>query len=122
MIFVGFVIGVAVAALVAYSQALTQLRDYGVLRALGLRAGHALMLVVTQIGAMVVAGFVLALLLVTLLSRTLPTMSPTLVLTIRISDVLQAAAIAALVALGAALVPVLRVVRIEPASVYRRAS
>jgi putative ABC transport system permease protein len=38
MILVGFVIGVAVAALVAYSTSLAQLRDYAVLRALGMRA------------------------------------------------------------------------------------
>ncbi|HET7450839.1 MAG TPA: ABC transporter permease, partial [Gaiellaceae bacterium] len=41
MILVGFIIGVAVAGLVAYSATLAQLRDYGVLRALGLRARGA---------------------------------------------------------------------------------
>lgn len=122
MIFVGFVIGVAVAALVAYSQTLTQLRDYGVLRALGLRARGALALVLAQVAAMVLAGFALALLLVALLSWLLPALSPTLVLTVRVGDVVEAASVAAAVALGAALVPVLRVVRLEPASVYRRAS
>lgn len=122
MIFVGFVIGVAVAALVAYSQTLTQLRDYGVLRALGLRARRALALVIAQVAVMVVAGFALALLLVALLSVLLPALSPTLVLTLRVGDVVEAAAVAAAVALAAALVPMLRVVRVEPASVYRRAS
>ena len=122
MILVGFVIGVAVAALFAYSQTLTQLRDYGVLRALGLRAGRSLTLVLAQVAAMVAAGFALALLLVALLSMLLPALSPTLLLTVRAGDVVQAAAVAAAVALAAALVPVLRVVRVEPASVYRRAS
>ena len=122
MILVGFVIGVAVAALVAYSQTLTQLRDYGVLRALGLRAGRALALVIAQVAAMVVAGFALALLLLALLSWLLPALSPTLVLALRVGDVVEAAAVAAVVALAAALVPLLRVVGLEPASVYRRAS
>ena len=122
MIFVGFVIGVAVAALAAYSQTLTQLRDYGVLRALGLRAGRALALVIAQVASMVLAGFALALLLAALLSLLLPALSPTLVLTIRVGDVVEAAVVAAAVALAAALVPVLRVVRVEPASVYRRAA
>jgi putative ABC transport system permease protein len=122
MIFVGFVIGVAVAALVAYSQTLTQLRDYGVLRALGLRARRALALVLVQVAAMVVAGFAFAIVLLALLSWVLPALSPTLVLTLRVGDVVETAAVAAAVAPAAALVPLLRVVRLEPASVYRRAS
>ena len=122
MILVGLVIGVAVAGLVAYSQTLTQLHDYGVLRALGLSARRALALVVTQVAALVVAGFLVALGLVALLATILPALSPTLVLAIRTGDVAQAALVAGAVALAAALVPVVHVVRIEPAAVFRRTS
>jgi putative ABC transport system permease protein len=122
MILVGFVIGVAVAALVAYSQTLTQLRDYGVLRALGLRARAALMLVVVQVAAIVVSGFAVALALVVLLAFVVPELSPTLVLTLRLPDVVEAALVAGAVAVGAALVPVARVVRVDPSTVYRSAS
>jgi len=119
MILVGFVIGVAVAGLVAYSQTLAQLHDYGVLRALGLSARRALALVVAQIGALVLGGFVVALGLAALLVAVLPALSPTLVLSIRAGDVGQAAFVAGSVALAAALIPVVRVVRVEPASVFR---
>ena len=122
MILVGFVIGVAVAGLVAYSQTLTQLRDYGVLRALGLSARRALSLVVAQVATLVVAGFLVALGLAALLAAVLPALSPTLVLSIRPGDVAQAALVAGAVALAAALVPVVRVVRVEPAGVFRRMS
>lgn len=122
MILVGFVIGVAVAGLVAYSATLSQLRDYGVLRALGLGARRALGLVLAQVGAMVIAGFALAVALVFVLAAALPALSPTLVLSVRAGDVAQAALVAGGVALAAALVPVLRVVRVDPAGVYRRAS
>lgn len=122
MILVGFVIGVAVAGLVAYSQTLTQLRDYGVLRALGLTARRALALVVAQVAALVAAGFVVALGLAALLTVILPALSPTLVLAIRAGDVAQAALIAGTVALGAALVPIAHVVRVEPAGVFRGGS
>lgn len=120
MILVGFVIGVAVAGLVAYSQTLSQLRDYGVLRAIGLRARAALALVLAQVGALVAAGFTLALALVSLLAVLLPQLSPTLTLTVRTGDVVEAAAVAGAVALAAALMPLARVVRVEPASVFRR--
>ena len=120
MILVGFVIGVAVAGLVAYSCALSQLRDYAVLRALGLRARNALALAVAQVAAMVSAAFVLALPLVFALAQILPTLSPTLTLAITLSDVAQAVAVAGAVALSAAALPAIRVSQVDPASVFRR--
>ena len=120
MIFVGFVIGVAVAGLVAYSSTLAQLRDYAVLRALGLRARRALGLALAQVGAMVVAGFALALAVVILLSLVLPKLSPALALAVRPGDVAQALAVAGAVAVAAAAFPVVRVARVDPASVFRR--
>lgn len=120
MIIVGFVIGVAVAGLVAYSAMLVQLRDYAVLRALGLRARRALALAVAQVGATVVAGFLLALVLVWALAAILPGLSPTLVLAIREGDVAQALGVAAAVTLAAAVFPVVRIARIDPASAFRR--
>ncbi len=120
MIFVGFVIGVAVAGLVAYSSTLSQLRDYAVLRALGLRAKSALGLVLAQVGATVAAGFALALALVWLLGLLLPRLAPALVLVVRPADVVQALAVAGAVALAAAALPVLHVARVDPASVFRR--
>jgi putative ABC transport system permease protein len=120
MIVVGFVIGVAVAALVAYGATLAQLRDYAVLRAIGLRARRALALVLAQVGALVAAGFLLALALVALLALILPALSATLVLDVRAADVARTLGVAGAVAAAAALVPVLRVVRVDPASVFRR--
>ena len=120
MIFVGFVIGVAVAGLVAYSSTLSKLRDYAVLRALGLRARSALGLVLAQVGATVAAGFALALALVWLLGLLLPRLVPALVVVVRPADVVQALAVAGAVALAAAALPVLHVARVDPASVFRR--
>ena len=122
MILVGFIVGVAVAGLVAYSATLAQLRDYGVLRALGLRARGATALVIAQLAAMVAAGFLLAVALVELLAGTLPALSPTLALTIRTGDVVQAALVAGAVTVAAGLVPLARVLRVDPASVFRRSS
>lgn len=118
----GFVVGIAVAGLVAYSLTLGQLRDWGVLRAIGLGARRAFALVITQVAVLVASGFVLALALVSALAAVAPTLSPTLVLTIQAGAVINAALVAGAVALGAALIPVVRVARLEPASVYRRSS
>ena len=120
MTFVGFVIGVCVAALVAYSLTLNQLRDYAVLRALGMRARGALGLVLAQVGATVLTGFAVALGLVWALARLLAAQGDAMQLTLRFSDVAQALIIAGAVAAIAAAFPVLRVARIDPASVFRR--
>lgn len=120
MILVGFVIGVAVAGLVAYGATLSQQRDYAVLRAIGLRARRALALAVAQVGAMVAAAFVLALGLVFALAQILPALSPLLTLAITLRNVVQALAVAGAVALGAAAFPALRASRVDPASVFRR--
>jgi putative ABC transport system permease protein len=122
MTFVGFVIGVAVAGLVAYSATLTQLRDVAVLRALGLTTRRALALVGAQMAFLIAGGFALALALVVGLAAVAPLLSPTLVLSIHAGDVVQAATVAGAVALAAALIPIVRVARVEPASVFRRAS
>ena len=121
MIVVGFIVGVAVAGLVAYSATLAQLRDYGVLRALGLRARGAVLLVVAQLAMMVAAGFLLAVALVGVLAVMLPPLSPTLALTVRGGDIAEAALVAGAVTLAAGLAPLARVVRVDPASVFRRA-
>jgi putative ABC transport system permease protein len=111
-----------VAGLVSYSATLAQMRDYGVLRALGLRARGAVALLVAQLAAMVGAGFLVALGLVEVLAVALPALSPTLVLTIRTGDVAQTALVAAAVTVVAGLAPLARVVRVDPVSVFRRAS
>ena len=122
MTFVGFVIGVAVAGLVAYSATLTQLRDVAVLRALGLTTRRALTLITAQVGFMIVGGFAVAVALVAALAAVGPQLSPTLVLSVRLSDVVQTAIVAGAVALAAAVIPILRVAHVEPASVFRRSS
>ena len=66
-------------------------------------------------GVLVVSGFALALALVFALAAIAPRLSPTLVLAVDGGDVATAA-------LVAALIPVVRVARVEPASVYRRSS
>ncbi|MGE5690492.1 MAG: hypothetical protein ACM33B_08040, partial [Pseudomonadota bacterium] len=83
-------------------------------------ARQALTVVLGQVGALVVAGFLLALALVVLLAWLLPQLSPTLAVSIRRGDVVLAFSVAAAVSAVAAAVPVLRVARVDPASVFRR--
>jgi ABC-type lipoprotein release transport system permease subunit len=49
-------------------------------------------------------------------------LSPTLAVTVRSGDVFQAALVAGAVTVAAGLVPLVRAVHVDPASVFRRAS
>ena len=87
MILVGFVIGVAVAGLVAYSATLSQLRDYAILRALGLRAVERSGSPSPRSERPSPLGFVLALALVWALAALLPALARRSSLAIRADDV-----------------------------------
>jgi ABC-type antimicrobial peptide transport system permease subunit len=65
-------------------------------------------------------GFALSIALLAVLAWVLPELSPTLALAVRTGDVALALAVAAVVAAVAAAFPVLRVARVDPASVFRR--
>ena len=73
-------------------------------------------------GVAFAGGFLLALALVELLAAVLPQLSPMLAVTIRGGDVMQAAVVAVAVTLAAGLVPLARVLRVDPASVFRRSA
>lgn len=120
MVAVGFVVGLAVAALVAFTTALAQMRDYAVLRALGLTLRGALRLLLAQVATLVAVAFALALALVVAFATVAPKLSPTLIVEVRAAAVLQTAALVAAMALAAALLPVLRVARVAPSSAFRR--
>ncbi len=85
-----------------------------------MRGRRSLGVAVAQVAATVAAGFVVALGLVWLLSVVLPGLTPTLALAIRPADVVQALGVAGAVAFLATAFPVLRVARVDPASVFRR--
>ena len=119
MVSVGFVVGLAVAALVAFVMALAQMRDYAVLRALGLSLRGALRLLLAQVATLVVVAFALALALMLAFAYVAPKLSPTLVVEVQTAEVLRTAALVGAMALGAALLPVLRVAHVAPSSAFR---
>ncbi len=122
MVLVGFIVGICVAGLVAYTATLQQLRDFTVLRALGLDLSRSLLLLLRQIVAIVLGGFLLALALVYILAAAVPRMMPAVTLDVRAADIGSALLAAILVALVAAALPLIRVARVDPASAFRRST
>lgn len=119
---VGFVVGVAVAGLMIYTTTVQRVREYAVLRAIGLRSRSLYALVVRQALLVVGLGLVAALLLLGGLAILIPQLAPQVSLVLTSGDLLQAAVATLLIGLLASLFPARRVARVEPASVYRGGS
>jgi len=119
MIVIGFVVGLAVAGLSMYTATTARLREYAVLKAIGMRNMRLYALISRQAFMTVGGGLVLALILLWALSEVVPRLSDSTSFLLTTGSFLQATAITAAIAVIAALIPARGVARVDPASVYR---
>jgi putative ABC transport system permease protein len=119
MLVIGVVVGLAVAALSIYTATIARLREYAVLKAIGMPNRTLYALVSRQSLLTVAAGLALALVLVAALAWVVPALEPSVLISVRLGAVARTALFAALIALAAAAIPARRVARIDPATVYR---
>jgi putative ABC transport system permease protein len=119
MTVIGFVVGLAVAGLSMYTATTARLREYAVLKAIGMRNAHLYALISRQAFMTVTGGLVLALALLWALSEAVTRLSDSTSFVLTTGSLVQAIAITAAIAVLAALAPVRRVARVDPASVYR---
>lgn len=116
---VGFVIGVAVAGLSLYTTTAVRLREYAVLRAIGLKTGALYLIVLRQALAVVGLGLVVGLVLLGGLSLLVSALTTQVSLILTTGDFLQATVITLVIGVLASLFPARRLARVEPAAVYR---
>jgi len=116
---VGFVIGVAVAGLSLYTTTAVRLREYAVLRAIGLKTGALYLIVLRQALAIVGLGLILGLTLLGGLSLLVSALTTQVSLVLTTRDVLEATVITLVIGVLASLFPARRLARVEPAAVYR---
>ena len=119
MLVIGFVVGLAVAGLSMYTATTARLREYAVLKAIGMRNAHLYALISRQAFMTVGGGLALALALLWALAEIVPRLSDSTSFVLTIGSLVQAVAITAAIAVVAALAPARRVARVDPASVYR---
>ncbi len=119
LVAIGFAIGGAVIALTIYTLTIEKARDFGVLKAIGADDRFVYRIVVVQslgVGAAGAAlGIVASVLVATLIRRGVPEF----ITELRPLDAAAVFALALLVSAIAALVPVRRISRIDPAMVFR---
>jgi putative ABC transport system permease protein len=118
MAFVGLLVGLLVIGLATYSAAAERTRDFGVLKAIGATNGY-LYRVVIEIGVIIgVAGFATGILLSQLLAPWIIHIAPELGLVFEPAYVGRTLAIAMALSLVSALLPAVRIARLDPKDAF----
>ncbi|MBI2773653.1 MAG: ABC transporter permease [Chloroflexi bacterium] len=117
---IGFVIGLAVMALTMYTATVARRAEYGVLKALGARTARLCGAVITQAVATVALGLGAGVAFTLLVAAVVPRTDIQLSLALDAWAIAKAAAFAAVITALAAVLPVVRIARLDPANVFRR--
>ncbi len=116
---VGFVIGVAVAGLSLYTSTAVRLREYAVLRAIGLKTRALYLIVLRQALAVVGLGLIVGLVLLGVVGLLVSALAPQVTILLTAGDLLRAVLITLVIGVLASLFPARRLANVEPAAVYR---
>jgi putative ABC transport system permease protein len=116
---IGFAIGGAVIALTIYTATAEKARDFGVLKAIGADDGFLYRIVVQQSIGVGAAGAALGIAASSLAATVIRREVPEFVTDLRARDAAAVFVVALVVSAAAALVPVRRIGRIDPATVFR---
>lgn len=116
---IGFAIGGAVIALTIYTATIEKARDFGVLKAIGADDGFLYRIVVVQSLGVGVAGAALGIGASVIAASLIRERVPEFVTDLELLDAAAVFVVALLVAAAAALLPVRRISRIDPAMVFR---
>lgn len=119
---VALLIALAVIALTLFSLTLAKLREHAIVKALGGRTVRMAGVVLTQAAWLVGVAVVGATVIAVVLGRVVGSVAPSIEVLIAPASVLRVAIAAALVGAIGALIPLRRVVRVDPASAFRRQS
>jgi putative ABC transport system permease protein len=119
---IGFAIALAVVALTLFNLTLAKTREYGVLKALGARPGLLAGVVAAQAAWSVVLALALATVLALGLAVVIGRANPALAIWVAPAGVARTGLGALLVGAAAAVVPLRRVLRVDPATAFRRSS
>ncbi len=116
---VGFLVGLAIIGLTMYTTTAERMRDFGVLKAIGARQLFLLRTVITQATILGLAGFVVGLFVSMLAGPVIVRMVPDIGVTIRPVFALQTLGAVVGMSLIGAVLPVVRITRVDPLVVFR---
>ncbi|HEX6579676.1 MAG TPA: FtsX-like permease family protein [Actinomycetota bacterium] len=119
MVVIAFAAGTLIVALTVYSQVIERIREYGIAKAMGARAGRLFRIVLGQTMIVALLGAALAFPMFLLGAKLVNVLRPQFRADMSAPVSLVVVGAATLMALLAALLPTRRVSRLDPASVYR---
>jgi putative ABC transport system permease protein len=114
-----FGVGSIVVGLTTYSSIAEREREFGVLKALGTPPQGLARIVLEQSLASSLAGFVVGMVLTVLLARATTAAVPQFVTLFALRDVVLVLVLACTMSLVASLLPIVRIARIDPLSVFK---
>ncbi len=117
---IGFVIALAVIGLTLFTTTLAKLREYGVVKALGASSGRLATTVITQAAWSVALGLAAAVVISIALGAAIDALTPNVTVLIQADSVLRTGVGALAVGALAAVLPLRRVMRVDPATAFRR--
>ncbi len=119
MLVIGVVIGIAVMSLTAYTAVTDQMREFGVLKAIGANSPQLARLVTIETLARASLGYVFGAGLSYLAATLIMTLWPQFNILIRLETVAQVSILALVMSLIAALLPIRRLNQIDPMVVFK---
>jgi putative ABC transport system permease protein len=120
MTLISFAIALAVVALALYSATAARLAEYGVVKALGAGAARLTAVVAAQAAWTVAAAVIAAVAATLVVGAAVTAAEPALTVVVVPAAVARVTAGAAIAAVGGALIPLRRVLAVDPASAFRR--
>ncbi len=119
LVFIGFFIGVTVIGLTLYTATLEKMKEYAILKAIGADEFFMARIVLEQAFTIAVMGFVAGLVLSLLSANLIPNIAPEFYVEINVQNVLMTFVSIVAMSVIAALIPIRRLEKIEPATVFQ---
>jgi putative ABC transport system permease protein len=117
---IGFLIALAVTGLTLFTATLAKLREYGVVKALGAGSGRLAATVAAQAAWSVAIGLAVAVIVSVAIGAAIGAATPNVQVAIEAGSVVRTGAGALVVGALASLAPLRRVLRVDPATAFRR--
>ncbi len=120
MSIIGFAIALAVVCLTLFTATLARLREYGIIKALGASTSRLAGVVIAQAAWTVAVGLATSVAVALVVGRVVEAVAPTITIAIEPASILRVAVGATVIGAVSALLPLRRVVAVDPASAFRR--
>jgi putative ABC transport system permease protein len=117
---IGFVIALAVTGLTVFTATLTKLREYGILKALGAGTTRLALTVAAQAAWSVTLALAVAVVVSMLLGAAIGAATPNVEVAIEPASIVRTGITALAVGALASLIPLRRVLRVDPSTAFRR--